>query len=281
MSTAPPRTSQLPRVSTYAADSEGTMSSAEKRNETSTGGCDLPHELTVPTLEHLQFNYDNLCARCSTIPWMTLSSLKDRELLLRISEPKKNWKPSTCDLCRLLITRVPPEHDDSSELELLGVAPFMHPPLNFGTVLLSTASGFALPRRDLFLTHLSIEEAQKYLSKWHPKSVDFDLVRSWVRACALAHEDCSHRALPPLQHLKVIDCGRREIVRAPINCDFVALSYVWGSSSRPEPLKTPNLDQDLPRTIEDSIKVTQELGYQYLWVDRYVGSIILPKESRY
>jgi hypothetical protein len=65
------------------------MSSAEKRNETSTGGCDLPHELIVPTSEHSQFNYDNLCTRCSTIPWMTLSSLKDCELLLRISEPKK------------------------------------------------------------------------------------------------------------------------------------------------------------------------------------------------
>lgn len=56
----------------------------------------------------------------------------------------------------------------------------------------------------------------------------------------------------------------------------MTLSYVWGKpkdqsvgQARLESPAPELLPQDLPATIEDAIKVTLALGYDYLWVDRY------------
>ncbi|KAF2249688.1 HET-domain-containing protein, partial [Trematosphaeria pertusa] len=69
--------------------------------------------------------------------------------------------------------------------------------------------------------------------------------------------------------LKAIDCEERKVVRAPGDCNFVALSYVWGDSSTISPFSGVILPQNLPATIEDSIQVARQLGYRFLWVDRY------------
>jgi hypothetical protein len=67
-----------------------------------------------------------------------------------------------------------------------------------------------------------------------------------------------------LTQLHVIDCISRQVVPAPISCQFVALSYVWGTSVKLRPLDGA---AKLPPTIEDAILVTTALGLQYLWVD--------------
>ncbi|KAH8897689.1 heterokaryon incompatibility, partial [Thozetella sp. PMI_491] len=48
---------------------------------------------------------------------------------------------------------------------------------------------------------------------------------------------------------------------------FVALSYKWGSTASGAP--TTPLPEFLPATVTDAIYVTMQLGYNYLWVDRY------------
>jgi hypothetical protein len=58
---------------------------------------------------------------------------------------------------------------------------------------------------------------------------------------------------------------------------FLALSYVWGKESQPLILKRENKDflgvpgvltaYDIPKTIEDAISLTKQLGFRYLWVD--------------
>lgn len=59
---------------------------------------------------------------------------------------------------------------------------------------------------------------------------------------------------------------------------FVALSYCWGGDqvhkTTARNLKDGNLEggrvlvyEELPRTIQDALKVSIELGYAYLWVD--------------
>ncbi|PMD37884.1 HET-domain-containing protein, partial [Hyaloscypha variabilis F] len=74
---------------------------------------------------------------------------------------------------------------------------------------------------------------------------------------------------------KVIDCKTRAIVKAPPNCKYAALSYVWGT---PE---AGTVDQSIgnaqgifatdvcPAVIRDSLLATLSLDLQYLWVDRY------------
>jgi len=68
----------------------------------------------------------------------------------------------------------------------------------------------------------------------------------------------------------VIDCIQRIVVLAPEKCDYVALSYVWGKAGNMPLQEAYDLKAELPATIEDSITTTLVLGYQYLWVDKYV-----------
>jgi hypothetical protein len=108
--------------------------------------------------------------------------------------------------------------------------------------------------------------------------VDFNLVLDWWRYCQKNHvKTCVKKKGSSLQSLRVIDCRSNplKVVQAPRDCGYVALSYVWGSTSSNE----PNLDEHtesnglflprLPKTISDSIEVTRRLSLQYLWVDQY------------
>jgi hypothetical protein len=102
---------------------------------------------------------------------------------------------------------------------------------------------------------------------------DLDVVRRWLNHCRDNHGAVCGRTTTSPSALKVIDCVTRKIIEAPDECKYVALSYIWGQP----PLQPPTsgvqtLGEDLPqlpKTIEDSIGVTKELGLRYLWIDKY------------
>lgn len=101
-----------------------------------------------------------------------------------------------------------------------------------------------------------------------PDKIDYEVVRGWLHYCEDSHEDCQlsngDKVLVP--GFRVIDCFTKSIVTAPSgDFSYVALSYVWGQQQTTDPDTS-----GFPRTIEDSISVTLALGFQYLWVDRYV-----------
>ncbi|KAI0972309.1 HET-domain-containing protein [Xylaria arbuscula] len=99
------------------------------------------------------------------------------------------------------------------------------------------------------------------------QSLDYSVIRSWIDDCKETHTVC---LIPPFMPLKVIDCKGRVVTRAAKDITYVALSYVWGSSATSEePLVNGQLPIKLPATVEDAISVTLQLGYSYLWVDRY------------
>ncbi|ORX93761.1 heterokaryon incompatibility protein-domain-containing protein [Clohesyomyces aquaticus] len=66
--------------------------------------------------------------------------------------------------------------------------------------------------------------------------------------------------------LKVIHCRSKSVVLAPKNCEYIALSYLWGS---PQLEASLSKRLDFPASIEDAVAVTLALGLEYLWVDRY------------
>jgi hypothetical protein len=72
--------------------------------------------------------------------------------------------------------------------------------------------------------------------------------------------------------LKLIDCenksssGVEEVVEAPGNADYAALSYVWGNTAG---------QTSYAQTVSDAINVTKQLGLRYLWVDKYC----IPKDN--
>ncbi|KAJ3533120.1 hypothetical protein NM208_g8130 [Fusarium decemcellulare] len=107
--------------------------------------------------------------------------------------------------------------------------------------------------------------------------VDLDLLKAWISAC-----ERGHRHKPPQKQLpafvRVIDVQNGCLVRAPPQCRYVTLSYVWGGPQkfalraatkdelhRPGSLSS-NRD-DLPWTIRDFLNVVSGLGERYAWVD--------------
>jgi hypothetical protein len=86
------------------------------------------------------------------------------------------------------------------------------------------------------------------------------------------------------ENFRVIDIINDRIVPAPSNCNYVALSYVWGDTiqrtlnkadfrheHRSDKILVEELvqldRQSLARTIQDAMLVVETIGEQYLWVD--------------
>jgi hypothetical protein len=98
----------------------------------------------------------------------------------------------------------------------------------------------------------------------------------WMSFCKKHHTKlCVATKLPHLPMFRVIDCNSRTVI--PWDSDdadqhsvYVSLSYVWGQEVHDIHRQDDGtLPETLPRIIEDSIAVTIQLGYRYLWIDRY------------
>jgi hypothetical protein len=107
------------------------------------------------------------------------------------------------------------------------------------------------------------------------------ILASWLTECGANHKECTTPE-PPRLPTRVLDVGGGAATdRVPLHVSspgevgtYVALSYCWGPSA---PLKTTtaNIEQhrqgipfdDLPKTLQDAVTVTQGLGIRYLWID--------------
>ncbi|RMZ89260.1 hypothetical protein DV736_g3502, partial [Chaetothyriales sp. CBS 134916] len=108
-------------------------------------------------------------------------------------------------------------------------------------------------------------------------------IKQWMKLCQKWHgEDCEQLSTSldwefP-SNFRVIDAWDRRIVQAPQGCKFLALSYVWGTVKVFKLLKDnlPKLEgkgalnkvwQDLPKTIQDAIRLTSWISIRYVWID--------------
>jgi hypothetical protein len=146
---------------------------------------------------------------------------------------------------------------------------------DFGAAVLQDSNGIirgesSQPRTIQIRYSESSESSEAYGLEEHETveglHVDFGTIRSWLDKCD-SHHQCKSDIDEEPQNLKVIDCVERVVVSAPLDCQYVALSYVWGGLVVETDLKSGLLPTMLPRTIEDSIKATLLIGYRYLWVE--------------
>ncbi|KAK4196605.1 heterokaryon incompatibility protein-domain-containing protein [Triangularia verruculosa] len=95
--------------------------------------------------------------------------------------------------------------------------------------------------------------------------VDISVFSKALEDCISHHgPDCQATASSELSLTRMIDVVDRKVVPCPEQCDYFALSYVWGGvMPAPNALET----KTLPNTIEDAITVTRKFGRRYLWVD--------------
>lgn len=98
----------------------------------------------------------------------------------------------------------------------------------------------------------------------------FGWMRDAITECYENHSDCCRStSTSPIAGLRVIDCfagsSSMSVIHAPDCCQYVALSYVWGSN--------PSEHQDVPTVIKDAMEVTRMLHLKFLWVDKYVSLV--------
>lgn len=112
----------------------------------------------------------------------------------------------------------------------------------------------------------------------NPSKVDYQLFGSWISDCVEHHgPSCNKPPTLQLTDFRVIDCGtptlnEQKLVSYPdrIHPDYVALSYVWGAGTKSPTLPlNSTLPEPIPKVISDAVVVVREMGYRYLWIDRY------------
>lgn len=105
------------------------------------------------------------------------------------------------------------------------------------------------------------------------------LIKQWLKKCEVEH-GCGI-SLPPSQMpsmiLDVSDQDKIKLVRVPqdLRERYISLSYCWGKGSQSVMLNKSNQSdlasgvsvRQLDPTIRDSITVTRQLGFRYLWID--------------
>ncbi|KAL9086665.1 MAG: hypothetical protein Q9165_006984 [Trypethelium subeluteriae] len=94
------------------------------------------------------------------------------------------------------------------------------------------------------------------------------MVLRWVEACVDRHDiSCTPVATKDLEQVRFVDIEARKVVRYPgPDCEYVALSYVWGDVSQDHYTLGDTLNA-LPKTLEDALSFTKKLGKRYIWVD--------------
>ncbi|RYC59416.1 hypothetical protein CHU98_g6789 [Xylaria longipes] len=114
--------------------------------------------------------------------------------------------------------------------------------------------------------------------------VNVQLLKKWYNTCLQNHGTACEeppwlaRGIAWPRNLRLVDVVRRCIVDVPTTRPYFTLSYVWGSEQEPLQSTTQNLatlqapgaldSYRLPKSIEDAMWLTREMGVKYLWIDR-------------
>ncbi|KAH7089809.1 heterokaryon incompatibility protein-domain-containing protein [Paraphoma chrysanthemicola] len=124
----------------------------------------------------------------------------------------------------------------------------------------------------IYPTSLSRNSAEAILGRKVPAYLDYGILTNWIRFCCENHrETCGAEVgdLLPVPGFRLIDCSTGKIIPAPAGVEFVALSYVWGIAPIPPGTSYDQIPDSASLVIRDAMIVTSNIGYRYLWVDRY------------
>lgn len=227
-----------------------------------------------------------LCKNCQSVPWDQLASSQlpgpaGVRVLFEIHKTRETLARSSCVVCKYISSIWP----DGVKLErcflgvrclcnmLPGQATSSHHSPGYDHSPQFQLSGYVQKTQVWCSENFGVLHPWSSHDELAPRHVDVDriniqLVREWLQICKTSHKHdlAGPRGRECVPGFKVIDCRTKRII--PVRhdvCQYVALSYVWGAPGSEE----HNAGQ-YPKTIEDSITVCNMLGFEYLWVDRYV-----------
>jgi hypothetical protein len=230
-----------------------------------------------------------LCARCDNIPWKQLANevptSAKGNLIAKITATHDELRVSMCLICQALAL-IKPASLDGRQCHLRSYSVrtvFGRVASNHKSKQIEAADSSILGVTPTGKSHttavnhgfLAVVDGDPEILGFGPREIqareiDFSLVKEWISLCGSKHakSSCTPDSPGDLQDLRVIDCATRSIVSGPLGCQYLALSYVWGTA--PPNQEATISSSPFPLVVEDSISVTVSLGYQYLWVDRYV-----------
>ncbi|KAK0620763.1 heterokaryon incompatibility protein-domain-containing protein [Immersiella caudata] len=129
----------------------------------------------------------------------------------------------------------------------------------------------------------------RFLRRSASPEFDVGMLTSWLTTCSTEHSTSCNisasgrpaaftQAFPGLPALRFIDVQHNCLAETREICQYVALSYVWGTTVKLRLTKAilptllqggqlENVFKQLPRTVRDAIILVRKLGLRYLWVD--------------
>lgn len=229
---------------------------------------------------------DFVCDKCSAVDWDQLPRLADDSdrkkpvwtmVMASLDSSSAELGASSCKVCRLLSCIKLPLYDGHHCILYAYSGMWGYTQLR---VISEELHGLSKRRN---LDSISYDEefpsltvigpgdyrdlnSMKKLSS-HVDPTHYDALTSILRNCRRNHKNtCKYvKRAPDIPSLQVIDRESREVVQAPPQCKYLALSYVWGKVKHSE-----NLD-DPPPVIADTFTVCARLGLKYMWIDQYVS----------
>lgn len=220
------------------------------------------HSLLAPVFEYPSINSLSAsgCTLCDEwhkqdfgVVWTNESRPHEKPYIVLTYEP---WPATTTDLqplIKLSSLRILLDENARDTDPMTGLRPVW-----YNIVVLG--SSFSWYRHDGVQPDLNVQSVPDY---------------SWLR-----EELSSHEVDPGLRvrhrqpaGMRLIDCRTHQVIVAPRDAFYLALSYVGGTV--PSPLLSTNQDDELPElplTVRDAMLFAVNLGMRYLWVDRYCVS---------
>lgn len=238
-----------------------------------------------------------LCSRCPNIDvehlFIKLKVRKPRQKFMNLGKLGPETELSPCLLCRLFYAVKIQNDEDLEDYDYVLYS--THPPLPWvcdARSVLAVVRGASKCRQEAswarvvqngrlsrFIASSIAPGSNPHIASLRARSIDaisldFDVIRGWMRLCIGKHaKQCvqATSSTSDLKDLKLIDCEQRRIIQALSSTKYSALSYIWctngfGNNDWSIHNKLPTT---LPQTIEDALKVTKELGLRYIWIDRY------------
>lgn len=243
----------------------------------------------------LKLHEDGLCQRCAAIDWDAMAHaikhypigqptggqrLHVFYIDIRVDDDEEVLRARGCRFCRLL----------AEALRIHGLlTPGQLDCVHDGSSMASIQMETMTPA--LAVTVDDVPKAYKKFSREYATmtSLDYDSIKASLHACEQVHVDCKPDVLDDLPGFRLIDCHTRTIVPAQSTATpngvregdgftwpgyhYVALSYVWGLKRDESRIGVSGTLENLPQTIDDSIRLCKALSYRYLWVDRYVSAL--------
>lgn len=222
-----------------------------------------------------------MCKRCRQIPWEEILNRGDYEFdFVRVQVD--NLRTLRCGVCQtineILAERLGhPSNDDTIRVEIFcqaltdpnGDSNHTRSKLPTCVTLGAKVEGKWIQlSTTIAIFRMPKDEITQQFEDMHPSKVSIKGIKNWLLVCNTSHGPCATSNLfRELKALKLIDCFAKEIVQPQQPCKFATLSYVWGQNHA-------GTLSNLPATIEDSIQIVKSLGLRYLWVDRYVCSVL-------